>query len=621
MPETQSSPRKRLVFFGLLALFWFQLISALLCFKTPYELFRPEPIINIDWCSQYYWSYAARKFFESGRRLFGFDPYYMAGYPLDFIFNSSLPVQLANIILWPLPLGLIIKWFFFLSFLAVPFIFYYAARNFELSPKAGLVSASLAVSYFWLGEDALFGNWGMISGAFLLNFFLLAASGFYRYLKRQDRRSFILFVILLTLSALIHKTFIILIGLPFLILTLIFGARMGSKAWFGIAAAVIFAYLVNSFWLVPFLHFLPNKIEDPNTTFFQNIDFLRFFKDLVPSPYPGVALGRLVILIPALGGIYWMARRKETRDLFWFSALSAAAFFVFVYFGSEITVLRNLQPYRYLTALFFLLTPAAGIALEKLSEAAAARSKALAKTLPWIFFAGLLGLQLVPSFRLFYAITPLTSQWPGKVLQLKAWLEKNTDLSGRIMMEDINKWEGKLVPYGASRFVGILPGLMPRYLVGGPLPNAFIRHHYASFHDGYFLNKRISGYNDQELREKLGVYNIRWAVAWSPEAKDRLKQFGHARLAAKFDDLEVFEIRAGSNWFLVGSGDLAADYDRIELENLKPENNLVVLKMHWLDGFRASPECQLFRYGFGGDPIGFIGLKNPAPKVSLTYER
>jgi len=227
----------------------------------------------------------------------------------------------------------------------------------------------------------------------------------------------------------------------------------------------------------------------------------------------------------------------------------------------------------------------------------------------------------VPSFRMFYVVSPLTSIWPGKVLGLRAWLEKNTDLSGRIMMEDINKWEGKLAPYGSSRFVGLVPALMPRYLVGGPLPNAFIRHHYVSFHDGLFLNRPISEYSDRELAQKLELYNIRWAVAWSGPAKHRLEKFAFAKPAARFDDLEVFEFSLEPGWFLAGTGALKADYDRIELNNLKPENNIVVLKIHWLDGFKARPDCEIFRAEAGGDPIGFLGLKNPASEVLLEYER
>ena len=623
MPEPRNlSPRAWLIF-GFAALFLFQLLSTVLCFKTPAELFRPEPIINIDWCSQYYWSFAARRFFENSHRLWGFDPYYMAGYPLDFIFNSSLPVQVANIIFKPLPLGLVIKWFFLITFMLAPLNFYAAARNFGLDKAAALLASALGISYFWLGEDALFGNWGMLSGAFLLNFFLLAAGALYRYLLMPDRKSFARFALLLALAVLIHKTFVVLVFLPAAVLLLIFARRISAKSWFSLFSAGIFAYLVNSFWILPMLRFLPNKIEDPNTTFFQNTILLRFLADLIPvSPLlPGVVIGRLLIFIPGIWGIFCLRKNQQTRSLFWFLMTCYLCFFAFVYFGSFLEILRHLQPYRYLSAMFFLLTPSAGFALQKLVQSLRPRSPFLAKLMPAVFALLLLAIQFVPSFRLFYVVSPLTSVWPDKVQNLQTWIEKNTDQNARIMAEDINSWEGRLAPYGSSKFVGLLPALVPRYLVGGPLPNAFIRHHYASFHDGYFLNQPIAQYNDQELKEKIVLYNIRWAFSWNGNSQKRLKNFPLAKSKAKFDDIEVFEFDIEPGWFLMGSGALRADYDKIELKNLKPEKGKVILKMHWLYGFKPRPVCKMFRYYAGGDPIGFIGLLNPAPEVVLEYER
>ena len=599
---------------GLIALSLFQVLSTLICFKTPLELFRAEPIINIDWCSQYYWSYAGRKFFSESHRLWGFDPYYMAGYPLDFIFNSSTPVQVLNIIFFSIPPGLVIKWFFVFSFFLPPFIFYFALRNFGLDKSASLTGSALGVSYFWLGENALFGNWGMLSGALILNFFLLVSAKLFNYLKNGGTKNLVIFILLLTLSVLIHKTFFVLIGLPCLILIIIFVKKLKLKNYLGLAFAGTISLVFNLFWLVPFFQHLPNKIEDPSTTFFQNQLVWRFLADLIPYIYPGVQLGRLAILLPGIYGLIQMRKSSGMKELFRFIFLSCLVFFVFVYFGSFSEILRHLQPYRYLTSLFFLLLPSAGFGLKEL------RTRLNRKFIVPVFWCLLFALQFVPSFRGFYAVARLTSELPKKVLDLHDWIEKNTDMSARIMMEDINKWEGKTAPYGASRFVGFLPAFTPRFLIGGPLPNAFIKHHYASFHDGIFLDKKLADYSDKELKEKLELYNIHWAVAWTEESKDRLRKFQFAIPRARFEDLEVFEFQSLSSWFLAGNGLMSADYDNIELKELKPENGVVVIKMHWLAGFKPEPECELFRVEVPGDPIGFIGLKKPAQEVLLRYE-
>ena len=452
----------------------------------------------------------------------------MAGYPLDFIFNSSLPVQVSNIIFRPLPLGLVIKWFFLVTFLLAPFNFYFAARSFGLAKNAALAATALGISYFWLGEDALFGDWGMLSGSFLLNFFLLVAASFYKYLRVPNRMNFAVFAILLALAVLIHKTFIVLIGLPCLVLVLVLGRRIGAKTWLSAIGTVVFAFLVNSFWILPMLPSLQFKIEDPTTTFFQNIDPLRFLKDLIPWIYPGVALGRLAILMPAIYGLVRLRQAKD-RNLFRFLLITVITFFVFVYFGSNIDLLRNLQPYRYLTALFFLLTPAGGIGGIAFREKVPRAFGRIGQSHARVIFRGSARLASCPELPAFLPGRAALKSMAGQVQSLRSWLEAHTDRSGRIMAEDINQWEGRLTPYGTSRFVGILPALMPRYLIGGPLPNAFIRHHYASFHDGYFLNRPISEYNDSELAAKMELYNIRWAFAWSDMSKTRLEKFPLAK--------------------------------------------------------------------------------------------
>jgi hypothetical protein len=86
-----------------------QIALAAGAFRSLSDLRSDRPVINVDWCSQFYWSHAARHFQAQNGRLWGYDPYFMAGYPLDFVFNSSLPVQMAAAALPRLNLAPLIK--------------------------------------------------------------------------------------------------------------------------------------------------------------------------------------------------------------------------------------------------------------------------------------------------------------------------------------------------------------------------------------------------------------------------------------------------------------------------------------------------------------------------------
>jgi len=623
LAEQKSEPGEKnraVIFLGIVL---FQLLSTLLCFQSPGELFKTSPIINIDWSPYYYLCYSARRFLEESGRIWGFDPYYMAGYPLDFVYNPSLPVQLATITFRALEIGLVIKWFFFLSFLVAPIIFYSALRNFGLEKNSALWGTALGICYFWLGEEGLFGNFGMLTGALMLNFFLLALGVGFKYFQNPGKRNWLELVLVVSVSLLIHKTSVALVGIPFIILLVIFRRSLNKKVWLGLLLAGGLAIVFNSFWLVPFFKFLPYKIEDPLTTFFQNTDPLRFIKDIIPwGGFWGTNLARLIIVLFGVYGLVCLRRVKEKRELFWFCSLGLLFFFLLVYFGSFLSWLRHIQPYRHLTGWYFFWLIGAGIGLERIRGRLSERSLRLSQGAVLGFLLFLILLQFSPSYRLLYAVSPLSGRFPGRVLELMKWLEENTDLSARIMIEDINRWEGKEVPYGASRFVGLLPAYLPRYLVGGPHPNAFIQHHFVSFHDGYFLKKPIQSYSEQELKEYFQLYNIKWAVAWSKQSKEKLSELSFSRKRAQFQGLDVFEFALEPSWFLRGTGKVVKmDYEQIHLSGLKPEKGMVVLKVHFLKGFHSFPPVRLFCYQRFPDPVGFLALENPPEEVVLKYGR
>jgi hypothetical protein len=607
-------PRLEKYHAGLIGLCAFQIFFTLSAFASLKDILGPGPILNVDWCSQYYWSHAARSFYHISGRIWGYDPYYMAGYPLDFVFNSSLPVQITSLALNSLSIGVAIKIFYLASFTLVPIFLYLSLKNFGLNPVSATATAALGTVYFWLAEDALFGQWGMLSGSFILNFFLFPLSLLYRWLKHGSKQAFISLFLALPIAVLIHKTALILILISSLLLLVAFRHKLNTRFVIALTALVIWTLLVNAFWLIPLIHFFPLKIEDPSTTFFQNTDPFRFIKDLVPfQAYYAIPLCRLFLVGSALSGAISLWRNKENRPEFRFFVMVISAFFLLTYFGSFAPALRHIQPYRYVTALYFLILPLSGLGLARAYQGRRA-SAALA------FIAVLAALMIMPSWRYFPSVSPLSTSLPQEVSELLHWLEQNTDRKARIMIEDNNVWEGASLPYGPTRFPGILPALLPRECVGGPLPNAFIKHHHVGFHDGRFLDREIEKSSEDWLIDRVRLYNIKWAVCWSDASKSKLR--GIADLVserANFNDIAVFEFAHEPDFFLKGRGTAEADYDRIRLSDLCPEEGEIIIKYHYDEGFKAEPEVELFRADVPDDPIGFIGIRHPGKELTLYY--
>ena len=71
------------------------------------------------------------------------------------------------------------------------------------------------------------------------------------------------------------------------------------------------------------------------------------------------------------------------------------------------------------------------------------------------------------------------------------------------------------------------------------------------------------------------------------------------------------------SFFLKGSGTVQADYNRIELSNVRAEDNEIIISYHWMKFLVTDSGAQLERVMIGGDPIGFIKIKNPPETLTI----
>lgn len=591
-----------------------QAALTLFSFRSLQDLTNPRPLLNVDFCSQYYWAQAAREFRKASGRLWGYDPHFMAGYPLDFIENSSLPVQLVSVALSAFnPAGLI-KACFVVSFVLLPLTLYFSLRKFGLSLGPALAGCAMGIISFWIAENALFGRWGMISGAFLLHFFLVPLSLLFRFLKDKKTLDLLLLFIFVPLAFLIHKTAFVLLLPPAVLWSVFFRRSLSRRDGAKLAAVLVFALLVNLFWLLPFMRFLPLKVEDPATTYFQNLELCRWLTDLLPfQTFFGLPLFRLALVVL---GVMGLRKMRREGDVFFIPLLLALGFLgILSYFGSFLPPLRHLQPYRYITAYFYFWLPPAAGALHgiyrRLPDRPAFRIGG-----PPLLAAVLAGFLFLPSFHTFSRVAPLSTDLDRDSLNFIAWAKQNTDGGARIMMEDINAWEDKPI-YGGARLPHLFPLLVRRELIGGPLTNAFLVHHYATFQDGRLLDRSILEYSDQALAEVLDRYNVGWIVCWSEFSKSRLRTHPALDLVSDFGGLWVFVVRRRHGFFLEGKGEISAGFDRLELSGLTTSTGRVVVSYHWVDGLVSDPPAELVRVPWGDDPAGFIGIVHPPSRLVI----
>ena len=75
------------------------------------------------------------------------------------------------------------------------------------------------------------------------------------------------------------------------------------------------------------------------------------------------------------------------------------------------------------------------------------------------------------------------------------------------------------------------------------------------------------------------------------------------------------KVRRPLSWFVKGSGNVEAGWNRLELSDLAGGD--VILKYHWVEGLSAVPSTKIEAVRLADDPIPFIRLVNPPSRVSL----
>ena len=172
-------------------------VFGLSCLFSPLAgIFDYAPIIEQDWGLHFHHLAALESFWRNDRMLWGYNPFFMAGYPSNTIQDLSIKffeftaLILSTAVLTP------VQWFKLSAFVAmasVPWIAYSAARNLffadERRNTIALAAAFLATVYWWnsLPREMFF--YGMIGFPTAALLSVWGVCVFYRLAARSDSAS------------------------------------------------------------------------------------------------------------------------------------------------------------------------------------------------------------------------------------------------------------------------------------------------------------------------------------------------------------------------------------------------------------------------------------------------
>ena len=611
------------------AIFLLHVFGLVSIFTVWTDIFSAAPLVPQDWGLHFHHLNSLEAFWRQDRRVWGYNPFFMAGYPSNTIQDLSIKffefvaLALSALALTP------VQWFKISAFGAmagVPWIMYFAARNFFIADESkhfmALVATALGTVYWWnsLPREMFF--YGMIGFPTASYLSVLGVSLFYRLALHHEKTGTVHLAWLLFTAAILplHVQSAVTF-LPAIIGLLIFGRTglLNARLVVWSAAAALIAILANAIWLVPAMTHLGDDVSaaiinqlplfasaDPLTFIFDYLGrrgFWTFRPSFVEKGF------RIALLLLGSLGIWRLMQKSRNLGV---TLLSAAGVLFFIaYFGAFLPAVKSWQPLRFKVPLdLFLVIGAAYAVFDGLQARATSRSRFV----PIILTAGLAA----------FFINLVQTEAAGK-LQLRAqlnsqisavfdWIERATPAGARLLFEESGDETGFV--YDGAYLSSFLPQKTGRQIIGGPINLYNDRHHFAEFHSGQIFKKDMQSLSDEELRNYLRLYNIGAIVAFHPASIRRLQSIpGLVTLEERIGPVHLMKVHQPLSWFVAGEGKVNAAFNRLALSELKGSE--VILKYHWVEGLMASPPTRIEPVKMADDPIPFIKLIDPPGNLVL----
>jgi hypothetical protein len=292
-------------------------------------------------------------------------------------------------------------------------------------------------------------------------------------------------------------------------------------------------------------------------------------------------------------------------------ASALTVLFLVAYFGAWLPAVKPWQPLRFKVPFdLFLVIGAAFCAARWLAAPAAARSRLT----PLLLAGGLIAFVVNLAQTESTGKLQLRSNMMPQLEAIANWIARETPSDARVLFEESGDETGFV--YDGVYLSSLLPHRTGRQLIGGPINLYNDRHHFAEFHSATMFKKDVQTLSVDEITDYFRLYNIGAVVAFHPASVQRLQSIpGFVTTEQRIGPAHLMKVNQSLSWFLAGEGKMTAEFNRLELSELKGKE--VVLKYHWVEGLTASPPAKIEPVKMLDDPIPFIKLVAPPSSVSL----
>ena len=579
------------------------------------------PILSLDHGIHYHHGEMTRHFLRSTKTTAGYDPFFMAGYPMSVV--SGLSTTMPDLVMLAFGEGrqaIGYKVHVFLCAAMVPWLIAAAAITWRLKAVPVMISVLLYLAYFWTDFPRIYAGMGMSTYLLSVPMGLVTIAALSTYLQRGGLVRWLGVTVSASLVFLVHVTSPLLVGPSGLMaygVALIRAKRAGSpmpmSRHFGLAAMLVVILAINAFWWLPGYWLASTKGESDAFYSHKESVFGRLGRIAWDeAPIQAVSLGLGILGLAAL------ARRDPV-------AASALGGFLAVGFGWGYLAgfsrsLDPLQPGRHTYACYSAACIAAGVGLgEVLTRLRAAK---LGRLDLWaaIGFV-LIGVRVFGGSieytvkRNLFGNEPFLSSRPDPLmLWLIDRLKTHVRPGERLLYEESGfAVDGLTDPYRGHHYSPILPEAVGVEVIGGPYLHSTVTANFTQFGEDKLFGVKDWG-RDRFVRYAQ-LYRPAAIACWSPKARSFC--LSHPDLVRVVEDdgtMLIGRVIGFEGATIRGKADVEATPGRLIVKNATPgPDGLVVLRYHAVPCLISTPPVPIEEVFLEEDPVPFIGLRVNSP--------
>ncbi len=526
--------------------------------------------------------------------LYGYDPYFMAGYPVG-LWNSmgKKGYELAHLALPGVGLPRLFYGVIVVLCLLNPILLWAALRSHAGSKRVSAILFVLVILFWQLGSQvSYFWNFGNIFfPAAACWIVMMCAATQQILLGRRTVLNMIWLGLLATAVLYCHSVALVAAAIALAVLVLVHGIKnLKTSQVACLLAAVFICLALSAAWLCPLLLSRADCLGQPKLWFQGGPKHLVMdvFSDRAyQHHFDRNFLYQFAIVVGCAGLV--ASWKKDSSRFAAALGIGAIAVLVLTYLGHLVPPIRAIQPYRFtIPAMILLLLPAArGVDLGLRVFSEAGRKDRL---LVLVVIA-----LLLPRFSAYLIDLSWPPDRPGITEPRQAVIEavREMEIKGRLLCDDIGL--GHILPYTCE--VPVLSGLSSQ---------AFLHHRFAGMdEEGILFGRRPGAWDGAKLTEYLRAYAVEYAIfssrPWLSLA---------ARSDSPFERMQrvgghtIFKVRdADVDYVLEGEAVVSADHNMIAVSEA---SGSLLLSFHYAEWLSAGEGVTLVPETVLDDPVPFI---------------